>query len=305
VSLSGDEQALFDHARASLPHWFFDDGRANEDLAAAAKIMGRALIQVRHWLQDMVLIGAAVGPAAGEPDWLAAHARDRNTRRQKDEGDPALRYRLQRIPYSITRQNLLAAVADVLAADGVAGAPALLELPRDGIYLGKLVASTGVGGTFSTPASGLQTFTPTSRLTWPPYAPPAAVSDPFTALSGRVRSHRIVVSGASSGANNGTFAIVGLVGDALQYANSGGVGGADAGAHFTLGRLDAGAHVLDGFGHSYLGRGERLCRAAGGGTIVVIVPYGTPDATLRSVTELLRQRKAAGVILRVERRENP
>lgn len=309
MALTADEQALFDHARASLPQWFWSDERANEELGQAAKVMGKSLLQARHWLKTQALIGTAAGATSAEPDWLEAHAVDHGTRRQNGETDTSLRYRLRHGPNSIIRQNLLTAIGEVLVGNGVAGDAFMVELPRDQIFVGQIQQYASIGGTLAGPdVGGVMTFLPDDPFQFPPWKPAVSpsleVDSANTILSGRVRSHRLVLTGAAAPGNNGNFITTGIVGNAVKYVNPTGAAGIDAAIAWAIERRDRRDLVLDVHGHSFVSRGERIGRSRGG-TIIVILPYGTDAGTGRAVTEMLRQKKGAGVILYVEIRANP
>lgn len=59
-----------------------------------------------------------------------------------------------------------------------------------------------------------------------------------------------------------------------------------------------------GRGRTYLSRGYRMS-TTGENALVIILPYGTSDATAAAVAEAVRQKKAGGIIVYVERRLNP
>jgi hypothetical protein len=290
-ALTADEQSLLDFATGALPDWVRSP---DEVLASAAKSVAMARAH-GDYLFSQTLITQATGPTSDSPDWLDQHARDRGTSRQAGELDPVLQARLRAVPDAVTRQALLDAANAILAAAGVAGSAAMLELPRDAAYLGSFTALTGTGGTFAQ-AGTVTRFTPTA-LPWP--VPPfqAAGVTP-------VRSWQLVVSGASSGGNNGTRAITGLDGNATIATNASGVAGADATVTWKAQRLDVAGNVTDGFHRVYLSRGYRLTQQRPF-EIIVILPFGASLGVQNSVRESLRLKKAAGYKLTVERRLNP
>ena len=290
MALTDDEAELYRFGRDALPGWLKED---DEFLTAAAKQFGAARA-LSDYLFSQALIGTATGPDTGTPDWLAQHARDRATSRQANEGDPALRKRLQEIPDALTRAALLAAADAILAAAGVVGASALLELPRDAAWLGHYTALTGTGGTFAQVAT-VSKFTPTVLWATPPFRS-ASVSP--------VINWQLVIGGAASAGNNGTRAIAGLEGNAALVSNAGGVAGADATVTWTARRLDVTGNVTDGFARSFAGRGWR-CANSRPFALIVILPFGTSAGTAASVLESVRQKKAGGFRVAVERRLNP
>jgi len=281
--LDTDEQELFDFGMGAVPDWY-DDG-TNEFAYAAAKIFGSCKRLARDMLTRQTRILLADGPTSTTPDFLGAHARDRGSFRQLTEGNDALRARLHTMPEAaVVPSALVSATAAVLAIADIVDAPALVELPRDESFPGPLTSQTGTGGTFAAVTGGM-TFTPTVGFsTWPR------------------TGWNLIISGASSSGNNGTFPVTGVLVNGAAYSNGSGVAGADAGASWTLQKTDAGG-VADGFERVYVDRGYRLGVTIP--TVVMILPYGTTDAVGRSAAEALRQKRAAGVRVVVERRLVP
>lgn len=291
MSLTPDEQKLYDFAKGALPAWMKRD---DEFLAAAAKTLGAVLLQVKY-LFKQTLITTADGPTSTTPDWLGQHARDRGTSRQAGETSPVLAERLRVVPDTLTRTAILDAANAILTAAGIAGVAALVELPRDGAWLGNYTAMSGTGGTFQQSGT-VQGFIPTV-LPWP--IPPwqdATVTP--------VLQHRLVITGAATGANNGTRAITGLQDNAALVTNASGVAGADPTVAWKVERLDALGNLTDGFARAYCGRGWRICTPRPS-KLIVILPFGTSAAVAASVEESIRTKKAAGIRLLVERRVNP
>lgn len=290
-ALTTEEQELVDFATGALPDWVRSP---DEVLVSAAKSVTLARTH-GEYLFTQSLITLATGPTADSPDWLDQHARDRGTSRQAGETDPVLQARLRVVPDAITRQALLDAANAILAAAGVSGSAALLELPRDAAYLGSFTALTGTGGSFAQSGS-VTRFTPTA-LPWP--------TPPFQAASVTpVLSWQLVISGAAASGNNGTRAITGLDGDAAMVSNASGVAGADPTVTWKAQRLDVAGNVTDGFHRVYLSRGYRLTQSRPF-EIIVILPFGASAGVQNSVRESLRLKKAAGYKLTVERRLNP
>lgn len=122
--LSPAEQDLFDAAKAALPSWLFSDENDSEELLAAfAKEFASALTAIDNW-KDSTYILQAVGY------WLDQHARDRGTRRQNGESDPALASRLRIVDDAVNLASVKTAVANALAADGIVGTGVVIELRR-------------------------------------------------------------------------------------------------------------------------------------------------------------------------------
>jgi hypothetical protein len=293
MALDAEEQELFDFAVAALPKWFTSEERNREELAGFAKIFGSALAMVRYWF-GQTLISTAQGPLSGLPDWLNQHAIDHATRRQAAESDPALRERLHNTPDAVVRAALLAAVNAILAADGITAEAAMVELPVHGAHSGVYQSDTGVGGTFAKVGSVVK-FTPATSWARPPFWAAGLVP---------ARTTRLVIAGAASSANNGTHPVTGLEVDQALYTDAGGVAGIDVGVTWSIETLDVDGNVRDGWTRAYSQRGYRSARRRPL-RIVIILPYGSTAADEASVREALRQKKAAGIAVRIERRLIP
>ena len=293
MALTSEEQELFDFASASMPRWFRESNRYF--LSQCAKLFGDAREMSNHWLRLQSLIGQAVGASASEPDWLNQHAVDRGTRRQNGEVDIALRDRLRTVPEALSRESILEAAQALVTAQPVVGTVYMVELRREGAHFSIRSPDTGTGGTFTAPVSGNVTFDPTGNFSGsrPPYDQTPTVI-----------TRKIVISGAANAGNNGTFTISGIVLNSVQYANASGVAGADPTVSWRVDRYDQDNNLLTGGSgrrSAYLNRGYRMGRTG----IVLILPFGTSEATRLAVLEMLRQKKAAGVSNLVERRQNP
>lgn len=286
--LTGTELELYNWAVQSLPEWYASDDRANEFLGLCAKVFAPSYVQAQFWLQQVPYILQAPGPTSTEPDWLNQHARDRGTNRANGETDAQLRYRLRNIADAITRPALLAAVNAILAAAGY-GVAAMVELPRDSSYLGDFTSETGTGGTFALISGTTYKFTPNVKFRGLPYNPVFPQTQ-----------RALIFSGAASGGNNGTFVTTGVDVNGAKYVNGSAVAGLDNSVSWTLQKRDLTGNVIDGWRRSYFSRGYRFdCKVP---TIIVILPYAATLAVELQVTELLRQKAAAGIRVRVERR---
>lgn len=321
MSLDSTEQELFDFAWQSMPEWYRDRDRAQEEIAGFAKLFGAIKKTMAYWF-DMCLVGVATGRELGDtgwldaqseasygPDWLAMHAEDYGTRRMNGETDALIRQRLRMAPTAVTRTALIAAAQAIIDAAGVSGTVGMVEFPRDAAYLGSFVADTGTGGAFSKVGSTV-TFLPTTAFAYPPY---------FDGLSGKVKESQIVISGSNSAGNDGTFPITGLSvandnnGDptrtAVTYVNANGVAETDATCSWETNRLSHKGAVMDGYARAFVNRGHRVWRGQSAtgplkamGGVLLILPYGTTDVVRLSVREMLRKLKAAGFAGIVERR---
>lgn len=295
MALTADEQELLDFALAALPPWFSDtEGRDFAIEGAYAKMMGAARAQTAYWF-GQTLIGTATGATATTPDWLQLHAMDRGTRRQNGESDATLRSRLRSYPDALTVETILAAAQAVIDAAAVSGTVAMVELRRDRAFMGKNSPMTGTGGTFTAQTGTLHGFEPTAGWDRPP----------FVGLQPNI-TWKLVISGAGNAANDGTYTITDLDEDEAVYTNAAGVAGADPTVTWRVDRYDQDGNLLTagtGRQDAYMSRGHRM--GAQFSTILLILPFGTDAATALSVLEAVRQRKAAGVRVIVERRLNP
>lgn len=292
MALTSDEEELRQVAIKTLPRWYFDQARADEYVAAVAKIFGPVRANTAELLQTLTLISLAPGATVTEPDWLGQHARDRGTSRQDGETTTRLRERLRNIADMITAPALLAAANAILDDAGIADPAVLVELPRDEAYASGYTSITGTGGTFTDPTGTAMRFTPTAKFPAPPYQ---------AARPGLV--WKLTIAGAADAGNDGTFATTAVFGDAAEYVNAGGVAGADAGVDWTLEKYDVEGNLRDGWTRAFAGRGYRVGSSLP--AIVLILPYPTTEAIRREVVEMLRLKKAGGVLALVERREIP
>lgn len=295
MALTPDEQDFLDFALAGLPIWYQDESRELEDLAMIAKMIGAAKSQLDDWFQN-TLIGNAIGAVGDDPDWLDQHAQDRGTSRQEGEDDPTLRARIQNVEDALTRAELLSVAQGVVDAEGILGTVEMVELKRDRAFLGTFTSMSGTGGTFAGTAPDM-TFEPDT----PWDRPPLEIAFPGY-------SWELVVSGAASAGNDGTFPITGLDGDAGEYTNASGVAEVDATVSWTARKLDQDGNLADGFARAFYGRGYRMGPQQP--VIIVIVPYGSgaihsTAATVAAVTEALRTKKGGGIRVLVERRQTP
>lgn len=296
MALSADGLSLLRFALDALPTWFGEDDREVEELGGAAALFQLTREQIVYWF-SMAKLSEAVGPTATTPDWLGQHAMDRGSRRQEGETDAVLRERIRNVPEALHRDAILDAVNAVLDAQGIAADAAMLELRRDRAYLVTRAPDLGTGGTFVKTGS-VVVFTPATQFDdgRPPYRP-ANIAPP--------EEHRLVISGAATAGNDGTFVITGIVGSGAQYTNAGGASEVDATVSWRVDRYQRGALRTVGSGKraAYASRGYRAGSSIA--TILLILPFGATEGTRLAVLEALRQKKAAGVRVIVERRQVP
>lgn len=287
MALTVEEQKFYDFAKDALPDWIPD---ADEFLMGAAKMFGsvKALID---YLFGQALISGATGATATTPDWLNQHARDRGTSRVDGEDDPTLRDRLRNAPDAVTRASILVAVNAILIAAGQVDQAAMVELPKHGAHGGEYDADNGIGGTFVKVGTTMK-FTPSTAWARPPYWAAALVP---------TRSTNLVISGAADATNDGTHVITGLEDNAALYTDADGVAAVDATVTWSVATLDVEGNVRDGFARAYSQRGYRSARLLPL-RMVIILPFDSSASIEASVREALRQKKAAGIAVTIERR---
>lgn len=292
MSLNANEQEFLDFALAALPRWMRED---DEFLRGSAKLFGAARVQTDYWF-GQTLIKNATGAIGSEPDWLREHARGRGTDRQGSEADPALRNRIRNVPDALIRSAILDAANAILAASSIAGSCAMVELPRDSAITGQYSpdADLLLGGTFTAGVGTNMIFTPAKPFAAIPYRAPS--------VPGFIRSYFINIAATAAG-NTGSFPITGIVGNGVQFVNAVGVPGVDANADWAVGRRDEDGNARSGFRKAFASHGYRA--GALRPMIVLILPFGSTASTETSIREMLRQKKAAGMGFRVERRLNP
>ncbi len=309
-AFSADEQKLYDWLRSALPRYLFQDDAAAEEIwGAIVKGLQPVREQVDGWLAETFIL-------TSDGMWLNQHARDRGTFRQEDETDVVLRDRLRTIEDAVTPTEILAAINALLDAAGVAGDAFMVELRRDKAHMGTwtLVAS-GTGGTFGTDGNGTASFTPTA-LPW-------SIGWPLSS-GGEAFMFSLVITGAAAAANNTPvishdFLIQGLDGDAVTYDYGSEVAGLDATVLWEVHRyvahgppylLSASVEALPPTGAgrkmAYLSRGYRIAKGDGWPSgFIIILPWGTDEATALAAAEALRKKAAGGFKRYVERRASP
>ena len=124
MSLTAEQQALFDHARKSLPRWLTRGKTAIlEWLYAYTQVFDPARSQGQSWL-DITYLDNCTGSD------LDQHALDRGTVRRDGESDDSLRERIRNITDVVT-EPALKAVVDTLLAAASLGASHWVNLRRD------------------------------------------------------------------------------------------------------------------------------------------------------------------------------
>jgi hypothetical protein len=124
MALTAEQQALFDHARRSLPRWLTRGKTAVlEWLHAFTQTFDTIRAQGQDWL-DITFFDNATGAE------LDQHALDRGTTRRSGESDATLRERLRNITDVVTEPALKTAIDALLAASSL-GTCAFVVLRRD------------------------------------------------------------------------------------------------------------------------------------------------------------------------------
>lgn len=293
MALTAAEQELYDLAKAQLPRWFFADPANQEMVAGYAKMFAKVRTTAGGWA-DATYITRAGAP------WLDEHARDRGTRRQTNESDAALAARLRTIDDAVSPNALLDAVNAILVAAGITTSAALVELRPDRAFFGfeaslaaaasvqgaggaatwcyRVAAQLATGAVVSRVAqvtAGNATLTGTNfnRVTW-------------TDVAGGTKYH---VFRTLSGGTPSTLGKIGEVNAGVQQLDDTGLAGD--------GRLP--------FEGAYLTRGYRMGVSGRPHVIIVILPFGTLATLEPVISEAVRQKKAGGVVHRIEIRGVP
>lgn len=129
MGLSASQQDLFDHAKGALPRRLFTDPALHEFLQGCAVMFDAAKQTIDAWLKTQAFILTATGV------WLDQHAKDRGLYRQSGESDAALAQRIRQYQDAITATVLKSVINAILAAAGVAGTCAIVELRRDRAFM--------------------------------------------------------------------------------------------------------------------------------------------------------------------------
>lgn len=287
MSLSSEAQALFDHARHSLPRWLTGKaGAALEWLHAFTQVFDQVRLQGQDWL-DVTLLDNASGAE------LDQHAKDRGTSRRAGETDSALRERLRQITDAVTEPVLIAGTDEILKSQG---AKAIIEVAN--------YVTTGWNTIFESidPGGTGITFEAISDGTNPPTL--VETADTVTVHFSAGVTTRAAVE-----------ALITASSTLIQVKTASAAGNMAAGDDFgpkylvlsvlvNLRRDRGHCHTV-GSCRAFMGRGYRMCNANRPMGYIVIVPYPTTTQTANAVKEYLRQFGPAGYVSYVERRANP
>lgn len=285
MAFTAREQSLYDFAVNSLPKWLFAKVRPQELLNAFTKIFDRSRQDIDdNAARSFILQATDV--------FLDMHGLDRKILRREDETDASYRVRIRNIEDAVTRPALLVAVKQILDAAGVGGEPVMVELRRDRAYFGTYDTRGGTGGTFAVVGG---------RTEFLPDVMPALPIEVTFPRSGAAGNPRLTLSGASAPANDGMFEVNRLVDDAMGY-DHGGVAGVDATVSWILTKYNAEGFPRDGFRRAYMGRGYRMHGNPSPPGFIVILPFGSTSVDAAAVADMLRTKKAGGLVFFVERR---
>jgi hypothetical protein len=139
-----NEQALYDHLKATLPRWLFQRSNAPEEIwGGYVKLFDAVRTQIDTWASyARILVAAGM--------WLDAHAHDRGTFRQASESDDALRERLRTHEDMVTLPAIQSKVEAMMTElEPALDPPVFIELARERSWL--MTEQGTYGGTTSKP----------------------------------------------------------------------------------------------------------------------------------------------------------
>lgn len=294
MSLSSEAQALFDHARQSLPRWL--TGAANaalEWLYGFTEVFDEIRVQGQDWI-DITYLENATGAE------LDQHAKDRGTTRRAGESDGALRERIRQITDAVTEPALLVGIDAILDTNGVY---ALMNV--------KTHVTTGWTTVFSAydsiGAGGYQTALTLRMVNDGTNPPTLEASGPDTIIhyQAGVTTRSAIETLVTS--SSGLFYVSTASASGASVLQAGDAFGPK---NFVLGaivalRRDRGHYHTNGSCRAFLNRGYRMTTEGRPMAYIVILPFGIVAAVATSVAEYLRQYGPGGYQYYVERRLNP
>lgn len=300
MPLSSEAQALFDHAKQSLPRWLTGAASAAlEWLYGETEIMDEVRVQGQEWL-DITLLENAVGVE------LDQHAKDRGTSRRVDESDITLRERLRNITDALTEPALQTGVDAILDSQGflaILKAGTISITGWNTIFKSKFVLS---GGGFQTNLY----LSMVSNATNPPTMTETISLDGKTCNVTINYSAGVTTRAAVESLVTASGTKIAVLTASSSGATTLAAGDAFANKRFYLSglvglRRDRGHFHTNGSCRSFLSRGYRMCNNDRPMGYIFILPYLSTAATASAVAEYLRQTGSAGYIYYVERRLNP
>ncbi len=291
MTLSTEAQALFDHARNSLPRWLTGaPSTVLEWLYGFTEIFDEVRSTGQGWI-DLTYILNATGAE------LDQHAADRGTSRRSGESDDSLRYRIRQIDDAVTEPALQIGVDAILAAIGTDVTLNVAAYTTTGwntrFYADHLDERISIDSTLTLVNNGTNPLTAvidddTGNVIVSYTAGVSTYLELETTVLFNFGGALGIAQAASSPAN--TLA----AGDAQVYPYS--LSGIVA-----LRRDRAHMHTI-GTSTSFLSRGYRMTGIGRPMAYIFILPYGTTEATANAVSEYLRQNGPAGYLYYVERR---
>jgi hypothetical protein len=293
MAFTTEEQELYDFGVGSVPRFLFAQERDEEVMGAYVKMFDAAREGIANLFNQTYILNAT----GADAKFLDMHAWERVGSRFEDETDIALRNRIRTVRDTVTRPAILTAAQAIIDDEGISGTVYMVELRRWRAYFNDWLANTGTGGTFVAGSGSEYKFTPTVAFARPPYVD----------ISWFPHNWKLVISGAASSGNNGTFPVTSLDANAAVYTNASGVAEADATVSWSIRDYDVDDNLRDGFKAAYFSRGYRLSKSNAPMAFILIIPYGagatkSTEATRVAVEEMVRQRKGAGYKVIVERR---
>jgi len=305
MPLSDEAQALYDHARSSLPRWLTSDPSAlNEWLYASAQLGAAVQAQNQEWVDETYLDRAS-------PLALNQHALDRGTTRRDGESDDTLRLRLRTVTDVVTEPALLTGINQILDAAGQLAQfrfsphngggwrtelQALHTRAQGGAQ--ELLTLTLQGGLIS----GMPTLTETGNDTIIRFVSGATtrgdIENVITSSSTKFQirvpdPNPITIIESLDGFTSDTFYLAKI--NSLRRD----------GSHFHVGDTLGWTPYRQRTTRPYLGTGHRIGSGSRPTSYVVMLPYGTNEPTRLAVLEYLRLNGPGGIHPIVERRENP
>ncbi len=293
MSLSSEAQALFDHARNSLPSWLTGAPNAvKEWLYGFTEIFDVVRSQGQEWL-DITYLESATGAE------LDQHAADRGTSRRAGESDYVLRTRLRQIDDALTEPALIRGTDQILS-DAARADLFVFHFTDTGwntvfeaiLYGSEGGLSTDLSLTMIDDAVNPPQLTEVDGATTIRYAAGVTTRQDIEDL---VTSDSTLIY-----VKTGTDSPVSVVSSADAFTDK----------HFILSQIvslrrDRGHMHITGECTAFMSNGYRMTGVGRPMGYIVILPYGTDSATAGSVSEYLRKNGPAGFISFVERRLNP
>lgn len=300
-TLNSDEQDLYDVAKSSLPKFLFQlITAAQEMFGASAKTFGAAKTAIKLWYTNTYILQSS-------GFWLDQHAKDRGTGRRFGETDVALQGRLRNNEDLVTKPALIAQVNSYLASQSLPETAAIVELRLDRSFFQVAAAKIepispaliSDGETFTLDngtSSKIFEFDKDGSVTAGHQAvnisAAVTVDDVVTAIMSSLSGYAVAPYFFTASLAGPDSRIV-----AVQYTDSShAIIASEAVSNSTF-------KVTSGAWRAYFSRGYRMGTRVD--EIVIILPYGSTSSDVAAVYEIIRQKKAGGIAVKVESRQNP